>query len=68
MNAREFLEEWYGIELQNYHEGDADVEIASYLYDDISNGDIGELLKIMENYGELCANKYHESCGKGWEE
>lgn len=64
MSPREFLEEWYGIELQNYHEGDADVEIASYLYDDISNGDIDELLKIMEGY----AQEYSNSTGRRIEE
>lgn len=64
MSPREFLEDWYGIELQNYHEGDADVEIASYLYDDISNGDIDELLKIMEGY----AQEYSNSTGRRIEE
>ena len=56
MTAREFLENWYGIELQNYHKGDADVDIASYLYDDISNGDIDELLTIMERYAQEYSN------------
>ena len=48
MNARQFLENWFEIELQNRHEGNADVEIAEYFYDDISNGDIDELVNIME--------------------
>lgn len=64
MTAREFLENWYGIELQNYHDGDADVDIASYLYDNISNGYIDELLEIMERY----AQEYSNSADRRMEE
>lgn len=62
MTSKEFLLDYFEIEVDDPRT--IDVQIAECFYDDICNGDIDELLKVMEAY----AKKYSNSNGRRMEE
>ncbi len=49
--ARKFLIDWFGLGNEEF-EGDNDVDIAEYLLEYISNGDIDEILSIMKTFAK----------------
>lgn len=63
MNAREFLIDYFEIETERYNQ-EGDVSIAEMFYDHICNGDIDDLIDVMEKYAEEHAN----STGRRMEE
>ena len=54
-DARKFLTDWFGL-YDEEHFGDNDTEIAEYIYEDVKNGDIDEIISIMKKF----AKDYHK--------
>ena len=48
-DIREFLISWFGLD-DEIHFGDADTEIAEYIYDDVKNGDIDQIVSIIKAF------------------
>lgn len=63
MNVREFLINYFEIEPERY-EQEGDTSIAEMFYDGVCDGDINELIEIMEIYAE----EYAQSIGRRMEE
>ena len=40
---------WFGLD-DEIHFGDADTEIAEYIYDDVKNGDIDQIVSIIKAF------------------